>query len=375
MPSTAETFMHQAVLAAERARGRTSPNPLVGCVVVKGGRVVGIGHHRRDGGPHAEIYALRQAGAAARGADVYTTLEPCCFAGRTGACTQALIEAGVKRVFAGMRDPNPRVAGGGLRRLRAAGIAAVFGPLGARCREQNVAYICHVQQGRPWVLAKWAQSLDGRVATAGGHSQWISGAPARRHAHGLRNALDAILVGRQTVQQDDPQLTCRRRGGRDPVRVVLDSQARISPRAQIVQLASQSAAPTLVLVGPRAPPRRCAALRRAGAEVVELAADRDGRPQIAAVLQELHRRGCLSLLVEGGPTVLGSFFDARLVDRLQIYLAPSVLGGLQATAAVGGQGIRRLESRHRLRLRQAEGVGDDLCLQYDVLDAPTKKKA
>lgn len=329
--------MQQALALATRARGQTAPNPMVGCVVVRGGRVVGQGYHARAGTLHAEPLALQAAGRRARGADLYVTLEPCHHTGRTGPCTAAIVAAGIRRVFVGARDYDDRVAGRGIAYLRQQGIAVTTGVAEQACHRINEAYDHAKRTGEALVVAKVAQSLDGCVATHAGRSQWITGAEARDFGHRLRGALDAIVVGRQTVVADDPALSCRTPGGRDPLRVILDSQAQTSPQAQVVQLARTSSAATVILCAADAPLPRCRALQDAGAEILQLA--QPGRVQPQAALQALCQRGVHSVLLEGGPTVLGSFFDAGLVSRLYAFVAPVVLGGAQARHSVLGTGV------------------------------------
>jgi len=352
-------FMQKALIEAEKARGRTRPNPMVGCVIAKNNSVIAVGHHVRAGAPHAEIMALRRAGERARGADAYVTLEPCDHHGRTGPCTESLIAAGIKRVFVGMRDPNPIVDGRGLRRLRQAGVIVEVGLLNDSCAQLNEAYARYICCQRPFVVAKMAQSLDGRVATRTGQSQWITGRKARELGHRMRDQHDAIVVGRGTVTADDPQLTCRCSGGRDPVRIVLDSEARVSPDAKVVRATKGSNAPTWIAVGPKAPARRRAALDRAGAETFSCRLYR-GRLDIEDLLAMLGERELLSVLVEGGPTVLGSFFDAGLVDKVAAFIAPMIIGGEKATASVGALGAGLLTDACRLRDMQVTEVGSDL---------------
>ncbi|MFC1611860.1 bifunctional diaminohydroxyphosphoribosylaminopyrimidine deaminase/5-amino-6-(5-phosphoribosylamino)uracil reductase RibD [Myxococcota bacterium] len=367
-------LMQRALQEAEKARGRTRPNPLVGCVLARGGEIVAVGHHARAGGPHAELVVLRRAGDAARGADLYVTLEPCNHHGRTGPCTDALIEAGVRRVFVGALDPNPRVNGKGIRRLRRAGLQVEVGILSEACRRLNEAYACFITRVRPFVVAKMAQSLDGRVATRLGHSKWISGERARAVGHQLRNHLDAILVGRGTVSADDPRLTCRARNGRDPIRVVLDTQARTSPDARIIRLARRSRAPTWIAVDSGAPARRRAALESGGAETISCRVS-GGRIVIPDLLSRLAEREVMSLLVEGGPSVLGSFFDAGLVDKLHAFVAPMVIGGDGAFSSVGARGVGRLPDAWRLSELDVSQVGDDLMITgYAEQRRPRRKK-
>ena len=358
-------FMQRALQEAERARGRTRPNPLVGCVIARGASIIAVGHHERAGEAHAEVAALRRAGAAARGADVYVTLEPCNHHGRTGPCTEALIAAQVKRVFVGARDPNPVVNGRGIRRLRAAGIQVQTGLLAAECRQMNEAFEFAMRHRRPWVVAKLAQSLDGRVATRTGESQWITSPAARRMGHALRNTLDAILVGAGTVRADNPALTCRLRGGRDPVRVILDTQASLPVSAQIFTVTRTSAAPTWVCVAHDAPSKRRLAMERAGA--VTLACNTvNGRLDVDSVLAQLITREVLSVLVEGGPQVLGSFFDAHQVNKVYAFVAPRILGGVDARLSVAGLGVAQLKDAVELTHLRTQAVGPDWLMVGNV---------
>ncbi len=351
-----EQWMRLALAEAARAAGRTRPNPNVGCVIVRGGRVLAKGFTRPAGQAHAEIAALQELGGKARGADVYVTLEPCNHVGRTGPCTDGLIAAGVKRVYAGMRDPNPRVAGGGLEKLRRAGIEVHLGLLADECRRLNEAFAHYITTGRPYVVAKLAQSLDGRVATRTGESKWVTGEEARRRGHELRNVCDAIVVGVGTVLADDPELTCRIRGGRDPLRVIVDTCGRTPPKARVLRQRSKAA--TLVVVGKRAKAGRLAALRRAGAEVV-VAKERRGRVDLEDLLRILGERELLSVLVEGGPTLMGGFFDQHLVHKVHAFVAPRIIGG-GGLASVGGEGVARLAQAVSVEDLRVDPAGDDL---------------
>lgn len=354
-----EQLMRVALDEASRGRGRTSPNPMVGCVIAKKGRVIAKGYHQRVGGAHAEISALRRAGRKARGADVYVNLEPCDHQGRTAPCTEALIKAEVARVFVATRDPNPRVFGRGIKRLRRAGIEVEIGLLGAESRRLNEAFELAMRERRPYVVAKLAQSLDGRVATRTGDSQWITGERARAFGHRLRGTYDAIAVGIGTVRADDPRLDCRTRGGRDPVRVILDTGARTPLRANVVRAAKRTGVPTLIAIAKDAPRRLCHALEKAGAELLPCRLRR-GRIDIDDLLQKLYARDIHSLLVEGGPAVLGSFFDAGRVDKVHAFVAPLVIGGDAARSSVGARGIGRLREGMRLADVSHEMLGDDL---------------
>ncbi len=317
-------FMARAIALARRGLGRTSPNPPVGAVVVRGGSVVGEGWHERAGGPHAEVVALRQAGRAARGATLYVSLEPCNHHGRTPPCAEAVIAAGVARVVAAVGDPNPRVRGRGLRALRAARVRVDVGVLAAEAGEVSAWFRHFVVHRRPFVLLKLAASLDGRIATASGESRWISGAAARRYVHRLRDRVDAVMVGAGTVLADDPALTCRLARGRDPLRVVVDGRLRIPPTARLVR--QRSSATTLVATTAAASARRRRALADAGAEVL-LLPGRRGRLKVSALLAALAARGVVSVLVEGGGDLAAGMLREHAVDRVLLVAAPRLLGG------------------------------------------------
>ena len=353
-----EKYMQEALDEAQKAQGRTTPNPMVGCLIVKGQQLLAKGFHARAGGPHAEVVALRRAGEKAFGADMYVTLEPCSHHGRTGPCTEAIIAAGIKRVIVGVKDPNPIVNGRGIRRLRAAGIKVEVGILKSRCTTLNEAYNYFIKARRPYVLAKVAQSLDGKVATKIGESKWITSKEARRYGHGLRNVADAMLVGVGTVLADNPQLTCRLRGGRDPIRVILDSRARTPIDANVVQAAKRSKAPTWVVVGPKASAKKRAALERAGVETfsTKLCA---GKIDLDDLLLHLGERELLSILIEGGPTVLGSFFEAKVVNKVYAFVAPMLIGGVEALSSIGGAGSAHLLNAARLAQVEVETIGRD----------------
>jgi diaminohydroxyphosphoribosylaminopyrimidine deaminase/5-amino-6-(5-phosphoribosylamino)uracil reductase len=316
-----ERWMRAALQLAARGRGRTSPNPAVGCVVVAGGAVVGQGFHPRAGEPHAEVFALDAAGERARGATLYVTLEPCCHHGRTPPCTERILAAGVARVVAAMTDPDPRVSGGGVERLRAAGVEVEVGCLEAEARELNAPYVTARTLGRPFFLLKYAMTLDGRLHAASGDARWVSGEESRRRAHGLRDWMDAVLVGAGTVLADDPQLTCRIPGGRDPLRVIADTRARTPASARALGRGC------LVAVGPDAPAAAVRAMERTGAEVVRLPTGEGGHIDLRALAAELLGRGALGVLAEGGPTLLAALADAGLCDRVVCFLAPKLIGG------------------------------------------------
>ncbi|TYO97393.1 diaminohydroxyphosphoribosylaminopyrimidine deaminase [Desulfallas thermosapovorans DSM 6562] len=359
-------YMQLALELAARAMGRTNPNPMVGAVVVKDGRVVGRGYHARAGTPHAEIHALREAGELAAGSVLYVTLEPCCHHGRTGPCTDAIIKARVGRVVLAMTDPNPLVAGRGAQRLQEAGIQVTCGVLEEDARRLNEVFIKYITTRLPFVALKTAMSLDGKIATTSGESQWITGQPAREYVHRLRNIYDAILVGVGTVMADDPSLTTRlpEGGGKDPVRIVLDSKARTPVTARVITQASP--APTIIVTAPNAPVENLFRLKEAGARVIEIPGG-EGGIDLAALLKELGRREITSLLVEGGAGVNGSFIAGNLVDKVYWFVAPKLIGGAGAPGPVGGPGIAALRDAISLKDIKLNRYGEDICIEGYVL--------
>ena len=347
--------MRQALEIGRRGLGRTSPNPPVGAVVVRNGRVVGTGWHRRAGLPHAEVLALEAAGPASRGATLYLTLEPCSHHGRTPPCAPRLITAGIRRVVVGAIDPNPRVRGRGIRQLRAAGIEVVLGVEGESAREL-IRYFAHsIRRGLPFVRLKLAASADGRIATRDGRSRWITGAAARRLVHRWRDELDAVMVGSGTVLADDPRLTCRRPRGRDPLRVIVDSHLATPPAAAILH-AGRS--PVVIATTRAHEPHRARALAAQGAEILVLPA-RGGRVALDALFRALGKRGIVSLMVEGGATLGAALIQGRHVDEIAWFTAPLLIGG-DGLPMLGPLGVRSLARAPRLVAHTTCRVGDDL---------------
>ena len=356
--------MDRALALAARGDYRTRPNPRVGAVVVRDGEVVAEGWHQRAGGPHAEAAALAAlAPGGARGATLYVTLEPCGpRAGkRTPPCVDAVLAAGFARVVVATPDPHPQVDGRSLERLRAAGVRVEVGLRGQQARLLNGPFAKWVTRGVPYVTAKWAMSLDGKIACATGHSQWISGPASRRRVHALRGEVDAVAVGVGTALADDPALTRRDAPGGDPLRVVVDSRGRLPLTARLVQEAARPGG-ALLATTPAAPADHLAALSARGVEVLELPADPEGRVDLRALLSALAGRGVRHLLVEGGGGLLGGLFDADLVDQVEVFLAGSVLGGAAAPTPVAGQGAERVDQAPRLRHLAWEPSGEDLRL-------------
>ena len=361
-----ERFMRSALRLSEIARGRTAPNPMVGAVVVRDGVVLAEGFHARAGVAHAEVAALSQLReGAARGATLYVTLEPCRHHGRTPPCTEAIFAAGIGRVVAAMGDPNPRVAGGGAKELRAGGVMVELGLCEAEARALNAGYLSLVLRGRPRVTLKAAVTLDGRLATASGDSRWVTGEEARAEVHRLRNWSDAILVGAGTVRADDPSLTTRlaEGGGRNPLRVILDGRLSISPMAKVVGKG------TLIVTGAGKTEAERAPYRARGAEVMALGAGEE-TVDLDALLAELGRRGFLELLVEGGAAVHGAFLAAHLADRAIVFVAPKIVGaGGVPLAAVAGPD--RMAEAWALRDVEVRRLGDDVMIAGDLATRPT----
>jgi len=355
-----DRFMARALELAERGLGRTFPNPPVGAVLVRGGRVVGEGYHARAGAAHAEVEALRAAGRRARGATLYVTLEPCTHYGRTPPCVGALLPVGLSGAVIAIADPNPRVRGRGIAALRRARLPVVVGPGAAEARRLTAGYRSLVLRGRPLVTLKLAATLDGRIAAArAGRREWITGPAARRLVHALRDISDAVLVGAATVRADDPRLTCRLPGGRSPLRIVLAGPRLLLPRR--ARVLARGGPPTWVVAPVGASSRAVAALRRRGVEVVLLPA-RGGRVPFSALARALGARGLTTLLIEGGGTVAAEALRARTVDRLILFLAPELLGG-EGVPAIGPLGLSRIADAVGVEHLAVARVGRDLVVE------------
>jgi diaminohydroxyphosphoribosylaminopyrimidine deaminase/5-amino-6-(5-phosphoribosylamino)uracil reductase len=362
--STDEQHMRAALTLAARGLGSTWPNPSVGCVIVRDGRVVGRGHTRPGGRPHAETEALRAAAPHTRGATAYVTLEPCCHWGRTPPCTDALIAAGIARVVVALRDPDPRVDGVGLQRLRDAGIAVEVGLLEEEARRINAGFAKRLERRLPLVTLKLATTLDGRMATRTGESQWITGPEARRLAHALRGTHDAVMAGSGTVLADDPELTCRLPGFASipTVRVVADARLRTPLAARLFN----AAAPAWIATRPGHAPASLAALRQQGAEIVEVPAAGAAGLDLEALLRALTGRGITRLLVEGGAVLGAALLRAGMVDRLAWFTAPALMGG-DGLAGLESLGVAHLAEMPRLRVTSRRAAGDCWLLEADVL--------
>jgi diaminohydroxyphosphoribosylaminopyrimidine deaminase/5-amino-6-(5-phosphoribosylamino)uracil reductase len=349
-----------ALRLAGKARGRTSPNPMVGAVVVKGGTIISRGFHRRAGEPHGEAIALQRAGKAAKGATLYVTLEPCSHTGkRTPPCTPLVLQSGVKRVVVAMIDPNPRVSGGGIQSLQKAGIDVVTGVLEADARKLNEAFIKHITTGMPFVTLKIAQTLDGKIATASGESKWITGEKAREEGHRLRDVNDAILVGINTVLTDDPSLTTRIPKGRDPIRVIVDSRLRIPLNARV--LTQKSSAKTLIATLASAPQSKMKRLRNAGTEVITVKSAK-GRVDLRDLMRKLGKRDIMSVLVEGGAEINASALTSGIVDKAVIFIAPMLMTGRDSLCSLGGVSPLKLSHAITLTNITSRFVGQDLMI-------------
>jgi diaminohydroxyphosphoribosylaminopyrimidine deaminase/5-amino-6-(5-phosphoribosylamino)uracil reductase len=353
------THMLRAIGLARQVLGATSPNPAVGAVIIKDGAEIGRGATLPPGQRHAEIGALQQAGEASRGATLYTSLEPCCTYGRTPPCTMAIIAAGVARVHLAALDPNPLVSGNGCAELRSAGIEVVIGEEADAATELYEAFAKHVTTGIPFVSAKFAMSLDGKIATRTGDSKWVTGPVSRGVVQQMRRESDGVLVGVNTVLADDPQLTARDSEGnplpRQPLRVVVDSRCRTASDARLFGQPGH----TLIASTEVAPPEDVARLERAGAEVLQLPAGEDGRVDMRGLLAELGRRGVVSVLVEGGGMVLGSLFDAGQVDKVYAFIAPVIIGGAPASSPVEGRGAEHMAGAWRMEGASIRTLGPD----------------
>ncbi|MDH4152566.1 MAG: bifunctional diaminohydroxyphosphoribosylaminopyrimidine deaminase/5-amino-6-(5-phosphoribosylamino)uracil reductase RibD [Nitrospira sp.] len=363
-------YMTLALRLAAKGRGTTSPNPMVGAVVVKQGRIVGQGFHLRPGTPHAEILALRRAGTAVRGATLYVTLEPCChLKKRTPPCVPEVLRSGVSRVVIAMPDPNPAVERKGVAALRRAGLSVTVGVAQSEAEELNKAYCLWVKTGRPYVTLKAGMTLDGQLATASGESRWITGELSRREVHQIRGHMDAVLVGVGTVLIDDPALTARTGAGletlasRQPLRIVVDSRLRTPLKAQV--LAQQNKAKTMIVTTAAASAARRSALQQKGIEVLTVPGQQ-GRVSLPALLKQLGRRGVTSLLVEGGSEMNGAMLKARLVNHVRLYVAPRLLGGQNAKGMIGGVSPAKLAAAIRLRQVVTRSLGNDWVVEGDL---------
>lgn len=389
MKSLDAFFMRLALSEAAKGEGLTEPNPMVGCVLVHPDlkelsidrkkrladpigakisepvpRIVGIGFHQRFGAPHAEVEALNQAGQRARGATAYVTLEPCCHYGKTPPCVEALIRAGVRRVVTAMRDPFPKVAGGGVKALRQAGVDVTVGVCRKEAESLNAPYITRLTKNRPWIIGKWAMTLDGKIATKTGSSCWVSSETSRLRVHRIRSRMDGILIGSRTAMEDDPRLTVRLPNGekpkRIPTRIVFDSGGTLSAFSELALSARD--VPLLLVFGPNALPEKKTFWEGKGAEVFSMTAPTHEQ-RLILLMEELARRGMTNILCEGGGTLLGHLFDLDCLDEVYVFVAPKIVGGQSAVIPVGGEGIERMRWAVRISDPQYEQIAEDVLIR------------
>lgn len=354
-----EKYMRLAMQLAGNAIGRTSPNPLVGAVIVKDNRVVGCGWHRKAGTPHAEVHALNQAGELAQGADVYVTLEPCAHYGKTPPCAKALVEAKVKNVYGGLLDVNPKVAGKGFKILEDAGIHVEYGFLQDELRKQNEVFFKWIEHKKPFIVLKAAMTLDGKIATATGQSKWITNETSRVYGYKLRDIYDGIMVGINTVIEDNPMLTARVDGGKNPIRIVVDSSLKIDINANVVQ---DKSAKTIVATTDKADKDKILKLQAQNVDVIVVDKDENDKVDIEKLLNILGQQNICSILVEGGATLSGSFVAKKLVDKVYFFIAPKIIGGKEAKTPVAGTGILNLQEALALKDIQIEKLEEDILI-------------
>lgn len=354
-----EKYMRLAMQLAGNAIGRTSPNPLVGAVIVKDNRVVGCGWHRKAGTPHAEVHALNQAGELAQGADVYVTLEPCAHYGKTPPCAKALVEAKVKNVYGGLLDVNPKVAGKGFKILEDAGIHVEYGFLQDELRKQNEVFFKWIEHKKPFIVLKAAMTLDGKIATATGQSKWITNETSRAYGYKLRDIYDGIMVGINTVIEDNPMLTARVDGGKNPIRIVVDSSLKIDINANVVQDKSTK---TIIATTDKANKDKILKLQAQNVDVIVVDKDENDKVDIEKLLDILGQQNICSILVEGGATLSGSFVAKKLVDKVYFFIAPKIIGGKEAKTPVAGTGILNLQEALALKDIQIEKLEEDVLI-------------
>lgn len=351
-----QTVMRRAIELAKQGLGYVEPNPPVGAVLVDDDlTLLGEGYHQEYGGPHAEILALQQAGPQAQKATLFVTLEPCCHEGKTGPCTKSLIDAGIRKVVIGIEDPSPHAAGKGIDELRSAGIEVEVGFLEEDVSQLTAAFVKRVTTGLPWVHVKWAMTLDGKIASKTGASQWISNEASRELVHQLRGRMDAVIIGSQTAHIDNPLLTARPPGPRKPTRIILDSNAKLALDSQLVQTVDE--APVLVVASKSAPQENVKRLQEAGIEVLKLSTNSSS---LRPLLNHLGQREMTNVLVEGGGRLLGSFFDQNLVDEVHVFVAPKIVGGKQALTPVAGTGLEKIPELSQLHHLEFQVIEDNV---------------
>ncbi|MGV7220215.1 MAG: bifunctional diaminohydroxyphosphoribosylaminopyrimidine deaminase/5-amino-6-(5-phosphoribosylamino)uracil reductase RibD [Nitrospinales bacterium] len=357
-----EEKIHRTLTLAKKAEGRTSPNPMVGAVIIKNGQIVGEGYHKKAGGPHAEIEALKKAGTKSKGASLYVNLEPCCVTGRTGPCTEAIIKSGIKEVFIGMCDPNPRVSGDGIRILKKSGIEITSGILEDECKKLNEIFIKFITTKKPFVVLKSAISLDGKIATKTGESRWISCTESRRAVHKLRSKVDAIIAGTGTILKDDPLLTARlgNKKVKQPIRVILDNQNSIPLTKNVFRNASSER--VIYVTSDKTTSSREKRLSRMGVDVCILK-EKNGKVNLPHLMKYLGNQEISSVLIEGGSELSASALKEGIVDKIMLFVAPIIIGGELSPSLIGGEGTRRLKDAWKIKNISVQQSGSDLMIE------------
>ena len=350
-------FMKRALELAARGEGAVEPNPMVGCVIVRNGTIIGEGFHRFFGGPHAEVEAIPSAETSLEGATLYVTLEPCCHHGKTPPCTEAILQTGIRRVVVAMRDPFPKVDGGGIDQLTAAGIDVSIGCLENEAIRLNAPYLTRLTCHRPWIHAKWAMTLDGKIATKTGSSQWISSEASREIVHQLRGRMDAILIGSRTADLDNPLLTARPQGARIPIRIVFDSKISLSPASQLAQTARE--VPVMIVAGPNPNEKNLLKLHSLGCQII-LSEAESYETRLRELFSRLAEKGMTNLLVEGGGELLGHLFDLHLIDECHVFVAPKIVGGRKAITPVAGEGFAQMAEAITPENMQIQTIDTDI---------------
>ncbi|RJQ14656.1 MAG: bifunctional diaminohydroxyphosphoribosylaminopyrimidine deaminase/5-amino-6-(5-phosphoribosylamino)uracil reductase RibD [Nitrospiraceae bacterium] len=358
-----DIFMKKALLLAAKGRGRTSPNPMVGALIVNGGKIIASDYHRKAGTPHAEALVLAKAGERAKGATLYVNLEPCCHKEkRTPPCTESIIRAGIRKVVTAMTDPNPRVSGMGLRELQEAGIKTRSGVMEAEAGKLNEAFIKYITGKGPFVTLKIAQSLDGKIATAAGESKWITGEKARNYVHRLRNEVDAVLVGIGTVKKDNPSLDCRIRNGRNPYRIIVDSNLQIALNAKVLQHNDGRTIIAGAAMPLRKHQKKINLLNDMGVKVLPVK-DNTGRVDLKSLMKELGRLEITSIMIEGGSSISASALSCGIVDKVMFFVAPKLIGGADSIASIGGKSPVLLKNAFKIKVLQVRKVGEDFLFE------------
>ncbi|MBI5049724.1 MAG: bifunctional diaminohydroxyphosphoribosylaminopyrimidine deaminase/5-amino-6-(5-phosphoribosylamino)uracil reductase RibD [Nitrospirae bacterium] len=362
--------MQKALALAAKGRGRTSPNPMAGAVIVKGNKIIAADYHRRAGAPHAEVLALKKAGAKAKGATLYINLEPCCHRKKkTPPCTKSIIKSGLKKIVIAMQDPNPQVNGNGIKELMSAGIEVETGIMQEEAKKLNEAFTKFIIKKEPFVILKIAQSIDGKIATSGGESKWITGEDARRYVHKLRSETDAVLVGIGTIKKDNPSLTCRIKGGRNPYRVVVDSSLQIPLDAKVLRHKDNktiiAAIPNSEFRNPKLQKdyhKKINKLKNLGVQVL-IVKDKNGKVDLNALMKKLGELNITSLMIEGGSSINASAISSRIVDKIVVFIAPQIIGGADAVSSIGGKSPRLLKNALRIKNLQIKKIGEDYLLE------------